>query len=512
MPPAFVVRPFTPDNLYEGLSNELMAATVVAAYPRAKYLAAYLATIQAQTIVVENEYTDGDYLDDFASYYVKCFHPYLRRCTRLHFFSTTFDEQRLKQLILDELPEDEAKGIRESYLGFVVARPLPDAIIGRTVLKTYDSDCDRRQYPCARPYDANLFGVKLSVRSLAFQEQDSVLAACATVALWSAFHKLTTMFGTPAPTPVEITRVANQINLPSRPVPSHGLNLQQICNSIRHVGLEPEVVQVGPNTPLVSLIYGHLAMGLPVLLLAQIDGVGGHAITLVGYSLRPAKMLPQEVAAGHSSIPLRGLRIDKFYGHDDQFGPFGRIEIGPGAQYAGRLDCPVTFRGTWTNQAGVQLNLYPEVIVVPVYHKIRLTFLDVVQWLTRLNSLLDAILTGPTPKPDVEWDAHLITTNDFKERLKGSGLGKDRLEKLLLLQHPRFIWYVGLSLNGTLALDLLIDATDMARSFPIYKAIWRDAGLYAAFDAALNAPANQAILASVLTPRFVDFLKRADPA
>ena len=40
-----------------------------------------------------------------------------------------------------------------------------------------------------------------------------------------------------------------------------------------------------PNTPLVSLIYGHIVMGLPVILLAQIEGRGGHAITLVGYSL-----------------------------------------------------------------------------------------------------------------------------------------------------------------------------------------------------------------------------------
>jgi hypothetical protein len=91
-------------------------------------------------------------------------------------------------------------------------------------------------------------------------------------------------------------------------VPSHGLNLHQICNSIRHVGLEPEVVQVGPDTPLVSLIYGHLAMGLPVLVLAQIDGLGGHAITLVGYSLSSSKVRSEEVAPGHSSIPMRGLR------------------------------------------------------------------------------------------------------------------------------------------------------------------------------------------------------------
>ena len=35
-----------------------------------------LATMKACSILVETEYTDGDYLDDFAAYYVKCFAHY----------------------------------------------------------------------------------------------------------------------------------------------------------------------------------------------------------------------------------------------------------------------------------------------------------------------------------------------------------------------------------------------------------------------------------------------------
>ena len=65
-------------------------------------------------------------------YYVKCFQAYPRRCVRLHFFETIFDEHKLKSLILSDLPEVEVTAIRESYLGFVVGRPLPEAIIGRT--------------------------------------------------------------------------------------------------------------------------------------------------------------------------------------------------------------------------------------------------------------------------------------------------------------------------------------------------------------------------------------------
>jgi hypothetical protein len=100
------------------------------------------------------------------------------------------------------------------------------------------------------------------------------------------------------------------------------------------------------------LIYSHLALGLPVILLAHVEGAG-HVITLIGYSLRPAKVLPHEVAPGQTSIPLRGLRIDKFYGHDDQFGPFGRLAIGPSAT-VGPAVYPVTLKGAWIRACALQ--------------------------------------------------------------------------------------------------------------------------------------------------------------
>jgi hypothetical protein len=81
------------------------------------------------------------------------------------------------------------------------------------------------------------------------------------------------------------------------------------------------------------------------------------------------------------------------------------------------------------------------------------------------------------------------------------------VSSLLLLQHPRFIWRAVLCINGVAALELLTDATDMARSFPLYRAIWRDAQVYAALSALLNAPGLTDLLTKALTQRFYDFLK-----
>ena len=138
--PPFTIAQFSSATLCEALSNESLSPADVAAHRGADYLRRYLEALGVQTLVVENDYTDGDYLDDFASYYVKCFRDYRRRCKRLHFFGQPFDEAAFKAHVLAGSDAPTLAPVRESYLGFVVARPLPQAIIGRTVLKTYPPD------------------------------------------------------------------------------------------------------------------------------------------------------------------------------------------------------------------------------------------------------------------------------------------------------------------------------------------------------------------------------------
>ena len=83
-----IVVPFSEQALYESLSNDFCNSAEVAVSERAKYLFKYLSELGAQTIVVENDYIDRDYLDDYAAYYARCFRRYNRHCRRLHFFRT----------------------------------------------------------------------------------------------------------------------------------------------------------------------------------------------------------------------------------------------------------------------------------------------------------------------------------------------------------------------------------------------------------------------------------------
>jgi len=195
--------------------------------------------VNARTIVVETPYVDRDFLEDFAAYYVKCFQPYERYCSRLHFFSLAFSETEFETLLAGDESALKKDALDEAYLGFVVVKKLPEAFIGRTCLRTYPDDGGRRHYPLRREYRANLFGLDLSVDSLAFQEQDRVVAACATSALWSAFQATGRLFHHKIPCPVEITQSATR-RTPSvsRAIPNAGLTILQAAEAIKDLGLE----------------------------------------------------------------------------------------------------------------------------------------------------------------------------------------------------------------------------------------------------------------------------------
>ena len=496
----YKVLPFTREGLFSSLSNQTCCIDDASANRVAQYIFRYLEELEAKTIVVENIYTDGDYLEDYAAYYVRCFNAYHRHCKRIHLFSSSFDEAEFKRLIVRDIADDAFESIIGSYLGFIVARPLPNAVVGRTVLSTYPSDEGRRQYTSLRRYRANLFGLELAIDSLAFQEQDTVLAACATVALWSAFHKTSDLFGTFAPRPAEITKLANGAGSDSRAIPSHGLSLSQMAHAVRSVGLEPEVVTAAPSTPLVSVIYSHLKLGLPVVLLVEIESQGFHALTITGYSMVKDRAISSEVGQGWVAPPFSGLRINEFYAHDDQIGPFSRLLIVPSTS----VEYPVFFSGSWEDSTGQSLRMTPRFLLIPVYNKIRVTFVDIQGWIQRLWTILEQVLAD---LENYEWDTYLAASNDLKSELVSTLRGHPTQEMFLAMHHPRFVWRNSLKYNGEVVLDLFADATDMQRSMPFYYIVFYNSALQSAINQLMSAPELESQLNQILTIRFKEFLR-----
>jgi hypothetical protein len=465
----FCVLAYNIDVLVECLAEASLASKEeVQRKLHRQYFSDYFSVLDAKTIVVEPNYVDHDFLEDFAAYYVRCFEKYERTTTRLHFFSTAFTEEQFRNTLINPAAELNAQRLQDSYLGFVVIKPLPQTIIGRTCLKTYPNDGGRREFPILRSYSANLFGIPLTIDSLAYQEQDTVVAACATSALWSCFQGTGKLFQHAIPSPVEITKAATSHvpeNLPSnsaRALPNSGLTATQMALAVRDVGLEPYIVGTPNPYVLNSTLYAYLRGRIPSILAFHLSHVtngtehplGGHAVAVTGFSLGNSTPEP----FGQSGFLLRASRIDKIYAHDDQVGPFARM------QHA--FSTRPYLATSWQLLYDGRVEALPWFLLLPLYHKIRIPFEVVHDAILQVDSLIEQLRPQLYPQlPRTEWDIYLTTVSDFKNDVFASmrpDLGADAV-LTLTANLPKFLWRATAWCGAERHLELLFDATGIAQ-------------------------------------------------
>jgi hypothetical protein len=260
-----------------------------------------------------------------------------------------------------------------------------------------------------------------------------------------------------------------------------------MCEAIRAAGLEPEVFPVKPSVPVVSLIYAYLRAGLPAILAIDVEQRGLHAVTVLGYSLEEQRVREtevSEVSKGWPMPPLQGLNISKLYVHDDQIGPFARMFI-----HHGNGKYPVRFKGMWFTRTGQEAWLNPVYVIIPVYHKIRIKFLEVLKWPSRLTLFFASLgWLHPIGLLRLRWDVFLTTVNELKSGLRKSAASQRVLERLLAPSHPRFIWRVCAYHADTPLFEVLADATGIARSFLPYLIWYQHAGFEYLIRSELDTP------------------------
>lgn len=497
---AFQILSYSHDSLAHALSNKLTSVEKVKSKMHFKYFTEYFGNVgdglNAQTILIENKYLSKSYLIDYSNFYSTCFDEYDRFCKRVHFFSKSFTKRQFNLALKSK--NSSFNNIWDSYLGYIVVKPLPGITIGASLLKTYSSTAlNKRCFPASKEYKINLFGKTLAFHSLAFQEQDSVVGACASSALWSAFHKTSQLFQTPLPSPSDITKSAkNLFQSSGRTYPNSGLDHFQIGNAIESVGLVSELRnsnKFADVSYLKAFIYAYNRMGLPVLLGIKIIGLGGHLITITGYK-------EENNVAFHRTpnMSLKASNIERFYAHDDQVGPFSRM----GFNAAGNI---VT--GWWEDAIG-DLKKEAELlsVFIPIHNKIRLTFENVYSKVR----ILDFYFFQKLPAIEIFWDIYLSFSNDYKSDLFNTELKDSALKQKLLIEPlPKYIWLARGYLNAECMIELIFDATQIATSdFCLSINIFNES-LRIILGADLQDLACQVFFKNELSPAYLDLLQKA---
>lgn len=441
--------------------------------------------------VTEHDYVDRDYVLDYSTYYSRCMSgKYKSLCSRIHFFGSSEGRTHRFWNQLKSKTGTSANCKDMSYFGFVVIRPLPETWLGRTCLISIHSDqrdYAEGRYVCTagRDYKVHLLGAEYRVRSLAFQEQDREVSACATTALWMAFHRTSVDFDHQVPPPSKITRVGNEIpGTRYNEFPSRGLNIIQAVNAIHDVGLSHYSVTIANLGIFLALVRAYTYIGIPIIVFGSIYSINSktsdkrpifhsdgeyHAVVAVGYHFTPDACKSQ----------FTSNKIDSILLHDDQVGPFVDFELLNGVNlynygYPGD-DCSnefVNIDGVLTRRHESGFLLYPRghdfahdrvhhfrpvVAIVPIYSKIRLDIISALKYF-----VADSVKRH-LEEYDMEIDIYLSSIHQFKSWAKSNS---DRytsrsLSKTLASNYPRFLWRCDYRINGHIVGYRLIDATDI---------------------------------------------------
>ena len=432
-----------------------------------------------KSVAIEHHYIDRDYMEDHGLFYSKSLRSYDNFCQRAHFFSLPASEVKGKVTELvrkgrtgnraDFLAECESFS-RKYYLGFSVIKPLPGCPVGRTVLKTlgqHAAEGKLRRFSCTKLYKAHFAGIPLTVRGLAFQQQDAGVSACATTALWCALQKTRDLEDIGNSTPARITTLAGQFDLPfGRPIPSEGLSIGQMCVAVQALGVSPNLYRAVDFLTGRDLVFSSAKSGIASVLIVRgaKEEDCYHAITVVGLKLSPSQV-PEQMAHGVAT-PAGGVL--SFYVHDDRRGPYLRADV---LQRVDELGLDVHFRAD--ESAPEELDQWTlSHILIPMHAKVRLSFTALRD--LALDSLIPVIqahrkahLGDPDPSA-ASFDNRICLSQEYIEDLlfdRRDAVTDAQLDLLrLTIPYSRYVGVIQFSAPPVQPIDVVLDTTSTLRN------------------------------------------------
>ncbi len=426
-------------------------------YPRSQSPLLNILKIQKEangcrSIIIEKEYVDEYYLDEFSYFYSRSFMSYSDKCIRLHFFKSVVDISEISNL--SEKQED--------YLGFSVVRPILTFNTGRTVIKPPLSHKDNHYILCKNEHEVNLSGNYLSALGTTFIQQDTNVNVCAQAAIWMTSQYMHKKYGYTKFSPSQITELATKdFTLGAI---REGLNHYQILSVLKEMGYnhmihfkkkvpdeleipEAEALELKNSYTLemARLIYGYVESEIPVILGIEVNGFG-HAITVIGHDFHYTGN------PDHPSVIDSGSNvgwIQNFYIHDDSKGPYEKLPI---------------FSGHSESSYSIEENI--NYAIVPVPKEVTLNLDDVFNHVTTLieDEEINVLIKYLIDKKGISSE-HLFTKDElsglvFRTYLRRQNLFKNKIPDgmsplykhvYMGMQMPKYIWVTEISTKDYLS-------------------------------------------------------------
>jgi len=218
------------------------------------WLCDHLRDLGANAALLEHEYLDRDYREEYRKFYAQTYRWVPDRCERLHFWK---DQQ---------------------YLGYTSIRPIVGRPVGRTMIDpgaAFEQDLGCFIQASATPY-----GRDFSVPAFPFISQDRQYGRCAHAVVWMIAHYHHLRNRTPERFMSDIVRAAAREET-ERVVPSPGLTDDQVGSAFHQLGLEAIRYEIGndslPEDMVLTVVTRFMNSGIPLAL-----GTPGHLTAIIG--------------------------------------------------------------------------------------------------------------------------------------------------------------------------------------------------------------------------------------
>jgi len=476
----FRVLAFSLASFVEEVKRACKAGTEWEAPDQIKYLHSFLMLhdMAPKLMVVEEPYVDRHYLEEFTGYYATALYPPPSKATRIHFLTDALKDDWLSALLCEASAnyEKARRRLNEAYVGYMVARPIPSAPVGRTVLRPYSRDGGRCFGPRPARNHAHFAGIEVVFEGVPFQQQDLGVGACATTALWSALAKVARNDGVRPATPLAVTEAATRHVASGRVFPAGGLDLQQMVAAIRLLNYSPHVFQPDEPDLFKATLSSYVRSGIPVVLQLKIDGdTDSHAVAVVGVrENEPDEAVTEfsEVSVKVKQEELRFAPLTRLYVHDDRLGPYAKMRfVPPPADAEGKPKS-----GVWLmlDPSGTSFEKFkrPAFVrqaIAPLYPKLRVTVEDLLTVAAAVAPVMKAI--APETASEFQLEARFVLGGEYQRECFEKQLSPERLAKIADLLLSRYVGVVTFSQGKTWLGDIVCDSTDIRRDVPRYGSL-----------------------------------------
>jgi hypothetical protein len=408
-----------------------------------------------KAVILEYPYVDKVYRNSYYRYYASKNNGAYRDCIRLSFLRKELTHEDLRG-------KDVTAALQQEYLGYMVIRPTPPSIVGRSAITPQAKG--NQLSICLASMSGTLAGVKLSVNAFPHSSQDSETISCAETTIWSLMEYYSTKYPDYRPVlPADIIDVL-AASTAERQLPSTGLNIAQMAYALKKFGFGPRIYTAAADQPTFQAIVStYIESGIPlVAALKNKNGSIGHASLIIGRETFTGAHLEELASVGVSDPEInqglteRGFVYFDFHQmrrsyvfNDDNCPAYQLAEFNHPCAHYGAPD--------WASCQIIS-------IATPLYHKM---YLEAAVARKYIELFLFKAMEIQNSRKSMLTRQFMASSRSYKHYLAvHSGMDAGLRDALLDLEMAKFIWVCELSskeLMGKHQADgfVILDATEI---------------------------------------------------